>query len=970
MTAEMEAFDAEDDEFVDELKPGTELMLGQYTIERFLAAGGFGITYLAKDSLNRPVVIKECFPGGFCRRQNHSVMPRSRAHQNELKSIVRMFSQEAMSLSKAGHPNVVGVHQVFEENNTAYMALDYVEGSDLLTILNDNPESLKPELVEGYLLKVLDAIGHVHRQGILHRDISPDNIIVSTNGEPILIDFGAARANSEGTASRMLSALRVVKDGYSPQEFYLAGSEQGPSCDLYSLAASFYHIITDELPPDSQSRLTSFAENSPDPYVPLGKQTKAYSKAFCTALDKAISVLPRDRMQSADEWVQHMKNGKSNAAPAAVVSKEKTSEKTRSFMPILLGSTALVAVAGIGLSFVTGSDETTVASDTATEIASTPPTGAPEAAAETRAIDAPAVAAIEPPAAEIEPPVAETTALPAAEDTPATPVAPVPDAPEAEVAANQPVANDVEALTQAGPISGGFDAAAPDTTLPDVSTPGQLAELPRTTAQLVPTPEGAFVDALPETASQPPAPRPAINDSTADTAVVADAETAPVVAEFDADAMKRVIINSTWSVMLPFEASTDDMSTVGTVLFEGWGWLQEGTRIISVNGMEIPGIPAIQAMLRQTTLLEDEAQLEIMVGTGKNAQGELIEHQLIMPVVQYIALGDGTQIEVASRQGEWQTVATKVPESDTNGLQSGDVIVDYLNTGVAMDGRTSFVDALQADRRAGVTSFPLRVLRDGVLIETSFELYPMNKPRVETPVADVPAPVADPAPAVVADAVPTITEQPVEREPVVESTAPAQAEASLSIQDAASVFERQAAAMPFVLSSAEPTTVGQVNNGAPTWLVPGLKIISVNDTPVVSNTDIIDAFNAAVAESRGADVDVRIGIDARLLDAAIERVVTVSSTIETVLLNGFSFATRRENGVVSTTVANVPDGSNFKIGDKVVAYLSTGERINDTITLKDLLDRELADGKTSFSFALEREGEMWVETFNLAALQP
>jgi serine/threonine protein kinase len=220
MSLENTALDVEDEDFVDELKPGTKLMHGQYTIEGFLAAGGFGITYLAKDSLNRQVVIKECFPGSFCRRQNHSVTPRSRAHQNELKSIVRLFSQEAMSLAKANHPNIVGVHQVFEENNTAYMAMDFVEGRDLLEILQENPESLTPDLVESYLTKILDAIKHIHDMGILHRDISPDNILIDADGEPILIDFGAARESTNEKATRMLSALRVVKDGYSPQEFW------------------------------------------------------------------------------------------------------------------------------------------------------------------------------------------------------------------------------------------------------------------------------------------------------------------------------------------------------------------------------------------------------------------------------------------------------------------------------------------------------------------------------------------------------------------------------------------------------------------------------------------------------------------------------------------------------------------------------------------------------------------------------
>ena len=353
----------DEDQFVDELKPGTELMHGQYTIECFLAAGGFGITYLAKDSLERPVVIKECFPNNFCRRQNHSVLPRSRAHQNDLQSIVRLFSQEAMSLSKAGHPNVVGVHQVFEENNTAYMALDYVEGKDLLAILTETPEELTPEKISGYLLAMLGAIGHVHAQGILHRDISPDNIIINNRNQPVLIDFGAARQEA-GKASRLLTALRVVKDGYSPQEFYIAGSDQGPSCDLYSLAASFYHLITGNLPPDSQSRLTAFAANEEDPYVPLASLDLGYPRKFSAALDKAMSLLPKDRMQSAEQWLDYI-DGKVDHKLANTESSRAITErpKKKSALPLVIGSLALATAAGVGIAFLSNSTAVDVALD-------------------------------------------------------------------------------------------------------------------------------------------------------------------------------------------------------------------------------------------------------------------------------------------------------------------------------------------------------------------------------------------------------------------------------------------------------------------------------------------------------------------------------------------------------------------------------------------------------------------------------
>ncbi|MCV2874342.1 serine/threonine protein kinase [Defluviimonas sp. WL0050] len=287
---------------LDELQPGTTLLHGQYTITRFLNNGGFGITYLAKDSLDRDVVIKECFADAFCRRTKTIVSARSRAHQNELKSIIRHFIQEARSLSKLRHPNIVGVHQVFEDNDTAYMAIDFVDGRDLMDVVEDANSKLAPEQIVDMTRKLLSAIGYVHEHGMLHRDISPDNILVNQQGEPILIDFGAAR-ESETTTGRKHSALRVVKDGYSPQEFYIAGSEQGPWSDLYALAASLYHTISGEAPVNGQARLAAIAEQRPDPYVPLAGRIEGYPKGFLEAIDKAMITKPALRVQSADEWL-------------------------------------------------------------------------------------------------------------------------------------------------------------------------------------------------------------------------------------------------------------------------------------------------------------------------------------------------------------------------------------------------------------------------------------------------------------------------------------------------------------------------------------------------------------------------------------------------------------------------------------------------------------------------------------------
>jgi serine/threonine protein kinase len=303
MTAAAVKFDSGDaGPTSDELAAGTKLLFGQYTITSFVNSGGFGIVYLAINSLDRTVVIKECFPSAYCRRIGEVVGARSRAQADELRSAVRHFVQEAVTLSQLSHPNIVKVHQVFECNETAYMAMDYIKGYDLLQTVEGSAPPLSPKEIIAHLNTMLDAIGHVHAQGLLHRDISPDNMILDVEkGHPVLIDFGASRKEVT-RKSRAVSGLRVVKDGYSPQEFYVSGSKQAPCSDLYALAASFYHLITGETPKTSQERLSAIASREGDPLRSLTGRFRGYPVEFLRAIDKAMSIFPRDRLQSVDEW--------------------------------------------------------------------------------------------------------------------------------------------------------------------------------------------------------------------------------------------------------------------------------------------------------------------------------------------------------------------------------------------------------------------------------------------------------------------------------------------------------------------------------------------------------------------------------------------------------------------------------------------------------------------------------------------
>lgn len=291
----------------DHLLPGHTLLYGQYKIERHLIGGGFGMTYLARDSLDRIVVIKECFPSTMCRRVDSSVRPHKADFQEQFQKIIRSFLREALRMAKFDHPHIVKVHQVFQENNTAYIAMDFVDGMDLLTMLEVDPGRINEALIESFLHETLSALNYVHGMGMLHRDISPDNLLVDANNKLTIIDFGAAREET-ARQTRVLSHFMAVKDGYSPHEFYYTDGDQGPSSDIYSVGATFYHLITGNAPPDCQKRVAALTSDMPDPYQPLATGNWPFDKSFLRAIDTALCVAQKDRFQSAEAWLDALNN--------------------------------------------------------------------------------------------------------------------------------------------------------------------------------------------------------------------------------------------------------------------------------------------------------------------------------------------------------------------------------------------------------------------------------------------------------------------------------------------------------------------------------------------------------------------------------------------------------------------------------------------------------------------------------------
>lgn len=753
--------------FADELEAGSTLMHGQYTILSFLNAGGFGITYSARDSLDRRVVIKECFPGAFCRRSTALVTARSRAHQSELASIVRLFVQEARSLAKLDHPNIVGVHQVFEENNTAYMALDFVDGRDLLDMIEGGDKSLEPAEIEAILRKVLDAIRFVHDQGILHRDISPDNILLDKNKEPVLIDFGAAREQAT-KQSRVLSALRVVKDGYSPQEFYIAGSEQGPYSDLYALGASFYHLMTGELPPNSQARLAAVASGEADPYRPLVERLPTYRKTFLAALDQSLAILPKDRIASAAAWLD-MIDGKSGNVATKPVTKLKTKAAPKAPEPksrkgMMMTTVAVIAMIAAGV-VATQTDllNQTAAAPTTATVAPV----APEAPAVVEAVVADIPATEPAPEGQMQ-----TVAATALEEVPEVDNGPVPSAPAVKTevvpqiavveanalelpvistayddavrrAASLPSTAAVDTSVASAPALPALEDVVVAPSLPEITTtyddalrrtatldrhadaPVTMAEIstdyddalrrfatldrPATQPATLPQIDPAYDDALRRTATLDRAivARDLMDGKKSQT-VVAQAKPAPI----ETTDVAPEVLAANLPPAIELYKVPGMLSGWRTVLpFDGLFDAEGDQRIIGVNGIETRSRSAFDQALRATGGVPegDAVTVTVMLDTGA---AKADQQSWTLPVVHQTVLLNGLAFEATPERDGWVTRVTAVPDGLEVNMQVGDILLGHIATTKRLDTRTALPDVI-ADAAQGHTDMTFAVVRDG-----------------------------------------------------------------------------------------------------------------------------------------------------------------------------------------------------------------------------------------------------------------
>jgi serine/threonine protein kinase len=281
-------------EFPMALRSQTMLKQGQYRVENPLGQGGFGIAYKAvKIATGETVAIKEFLPERSVRQGNQIIWSTAISPQDR-QEYIREFLQEGESIARCSpHPHIVKPYEWFEENNTGYIILEFVPGKTLDKILKQE-KKLSESRVKKYFLQIAAALKIAHGKNLLHRDIKPDNIIITPQDEPVLIDFGNTR---EYIAHKTQNMEAIAAVGYAPPEQFVAYARRSPSMDFYSVCASMYELLTGQLPTSALERIQK------DELVPPRSLNPNISPQMESILLTGLKMKAEERFQTADELI-------------------------------------------------------------------------------------------------------------------------------------------------------------------------------------------------------------------------------------------------------------------------------------------------------------------------------------------------------------------------------------------------------------------------------------------------------------------------------------------------------------------------------------------------------------------------------------------------------------------------------------------------------------------------------------------
>ena len=289
------------------MEPGTYLA-DRYIVGRVVGYGGFGVTYIGWDAkLEQKVAIKEYLPSEFSTRApGHSQLTiYSGDKAEQFSKGLNQFVDEAKRLAKFQNTTgIVKVFDSFEENQTAYIIMEYLDGETLAAKLKRDGAMAADDAI-ALLMPIMESLETVHEEGILHRDIAPDNIFITKDGDAKLIDFGAARYATTGYS---MSLTVLIKPGFSPEEQYRTKGDQGPHTDVYSMAATLYKTITGKTPPDSLKRRVEFEKSNKDILFPIHKFVKDIPESTENAIMNALNVRIEDRTPTMAAFIGELKS--------------------------------------------------------------------------------------------------------------------------------------------------------------------------------------------------------------------------------------------------------------------------------------------------------------------------------------------------------------------------------------------------------------------------------------------------------------------------------------------------------------------------------------------------------------------------------------------------------------------------------------------------------------------------------------
>lgn len=312
------------------LLPSGHLLHQRYSIQYCIGQGGFGITYLAYDQkLEQEVCIKELFIFGNSTRGTNQTVQSQNSGDFTFADFVARFVNEAKQLAKFQHPNIVRVLDIFDENCTAYMVMEYIEGENLKHKI-EGEGVMNEKMAMSLITQLLDAVEEVHSKGMLHKDIKPDNVLITPEDRLVLIDFGSAREFVEGKTTSQTS---ILTPGYAPIEQYSARAKRGPYTDIYALGATLYFLLTGEKP-------IPVTDRNLEELIPPHRLNPSISTQLSSAVLLAMELKPENRFQSIEDMREAIKtiNAREEKKKVrAVKPKEKKEIKTEPITEIPIG---------------------------------------------------------------------------------------------------------------------------------------------------------------------------------------------------------------------------------------------------------------------------------------------------------------------------------------------------------------------------------------------------------------------------------------------------------------------------------------------------------------------------------------------------------------------------------------------------------------------------------------------------------